>query len=187
MWNQGVHARSGVACADCHMPYQRVGAMKISDHHVRSPLLNVSNACQTCHKFPEQELLARANLIQSRTHELRDLAMDALVALIGDIRAAKAGGAGDEQLKAARGFQRKAQFLLDFVEAENSTGFHAGQEAARVLGKSIDYARQGQVSLRGLPMAPPATQAAADRPCADVAGTTAEGSRLGQRSTMEYR
>ena len=37
MWNQGIHARSGVACADCHMPYIRVGALKISDHHVRSP------------------------------------------------------------------------------------------------------------------------------------------------------
>ena len=44
MWSQGVHARSGVACADCHMPYQRVGAMKVSDHHVRSPLLNVNRA-----------------------------------------------------------------------------------------------------------------------------------------------
>ena len=53
MWNQGIHARSGVACADCHMPYTRVGALKISDHHVRSPLLNINNACQTCHKWPE--------------------------------------------------------------------------------------------------------------------------------------
>ena len=52
MWNQGIHARSGVACADCHMPYQREGALKISDHHVRSPMLNVSNACQPCHRFP---------------------------------------------------------------------------------------------------------------------------------------
>ncbi|MBI4374974.1 MAG: ammonia-forming cytochrome c nitrite reductase subunit c552, partial [Elusimicrobia bacterium] len=26
MWSQGVHARSGVSCADCHMPYKRVGA-----------------------------------------------------------------------------------------------------------------------------------------------------------------
>ena len=59
MWNQGVHARSGVACADCHMPYQRVGAMKISDHHVRSPLLNINRACQTCHRWPEEELRAR--------------------------------------------------------------------------------------------------------------------------------
>ncbi|MBZ0089006.1 MAG: ammonia-forming cytochrome c nitrite reductase subunit c552, partial [Thermoanaerobaculia bacterium] len=56
MWNQGIHARSGVACADCHMPYQRVGAQKISDHHVRSPLLNVNKACQTCHRWSEDEL-----------------------------------------------------------------------------------------------------------------------------------
>jgi len=42
MWNQGIHARAGVACADCHMPYKREGAMKISDHHVRSPLLNIN-------------------------------------------------------------------------------------------------------------------------------------------------
>jgi hypothetical protein len=26
VWSQGVHARAGVACADCHMPYQRAGA-----------------------------------------------------------------------------------------------------------------------------------------------------------------
>ena len=49
MWNQGIHARSGVTCADCHMPYKREGALKISDHHVRSPVLNINRACQTCH------------------------------------------------------------------------------------------------------------------------------------------
>ena len=61
MWNQGIHARSGVACADCHMPYKRVGALKISDHHVRSPLLNINRACQTCHKWSEEELRGRAS------------------------------------------------------------------------------------------------------------------------------
>src|SRR5262249_59971463 len=71
LWNQGIHARTGVACADCHMPYMRVGALKISDHHVRSPLLNINNACQTCHKWPESELLARAEAIQQRTVALR--------------------------------------------------------------------------------------------------------------------
>ena len=59
LWNQGIHARSGVARADCHMPYQRQGALKISDHHVRSPLLNINRACQTCHKWPEDELKIR--------------------------------------------------------------------------------------------------------------------------------
>ena len=147
-WNQGIHARSGVACADCHMPYQREGAFKISDHHVRSPLLNINRACQTCHKWSEEELKARAEQIQDRTMQLRNVAMDALMALIGDIKAARASGATDEQLAESRRFQRHAQFLLDYCEAENSMGFHAPQEVARILGLSIDRSRQGQLSLR---------------------------------------
>ncbi len=148
MWNQGIHARSGVACADCHMPYTRVGAMKISDHWVRSPVLNVDNACRTCHHWTSEELRDRVYVIQDRTFEMRNRSMDALVALIKDIEGARTAGATDAQLQAARGFQRKAQFLLDFIEAENSMGFHAPQEAARLLTQSIDYARQGQVALR---------------------------------------
>ena len=61
-WNQGIHARSGVACADCHMPYKRVGALKISDHNVRSPMLDINRACQTCHKWSEQELKERVEI-----------------------------------------------------------------------------------------------------------------------------
>jgi nitrite reductase (cytochrome c-552) len=148
MFNQGIHARSGVACADCHMPYRREGALKISDHHVRSPLLNVNRACQTCHKWSEDELRTRARTIQERTFRLRNLAMDALVALIADLKAGVTAGRSDGQLAAARDFQRKAQFYLDFVEAENSTGFHAPQEAARILAESIDFSRKGQLALR---------------------------------------
>jgi nitrite reductase (cytochrome c-552) len=148
MWNQGIHARSGVACADCHMPYRREGALKISDHHVRSPLLNINRACQTCHRWSEEELRARVETIQERTFRLRNIAMDALVELIEDLKAARAAGQTDAQLTTPRDYQRKAQFLLDFVEAENSTGFHAPQEAARILGESINYSRKGQVALR---------------------------------------
>ncbi|RPJ58050.1 MAG: ammonia-forming cytochrome c nitrite reductase subunit c552 [Acidobacteria bacterium] len=148
MWNQGIHGRSGVTCADCHMPYQRQGALKISDHHVQSPLLNINRACQTCHKWTEEELRVRAETNQERTFSLRNTAMDALVQLIGDIKAARTAGKSDQQLAEAQGFQRKAQFLLDFIEAENSSGFHAPQEATRVLGESINYSRLGQVALR---------------------------------------
>jgi nitrite reductase (cytochrome c-552) len=150
LWNQGIHARSGVACADCHMPYKRVGAHKISDHHVRSPLLNINRACQTCHKWPEEELRGRVQTIQERTFKMRNLAMDALMDLIGDLKTAKAVGKADTQLAAARDYQRRAQFYLDFIEAENSMGFHAPQEAARILGESIDFARRGQMTLREL-------------------------------------
>src|SRR5918995_698654 len=118
MWNQGIHARSGVGCADCHMPYKREGALKISDHHVRSPLLNINRACQTCHKWSEDELKARVATIQQRTFELRNRAMDAVVALIGDLKKAREAGRPDAGLASARDFQRRAQFLLDFVEAE---------------------------------------------------------------------
>ena len=147
MWNQGMHARSGVTCADCHMPYKREGALKISDHHVRSPVLNINRACQTCHKWPEEELKARVETIQARTHKLRNVAMDALMDLIKDLKAAKAAGKTDSAFVTAQDFQRKAQFYLDFVEAENSTGFHAPQEAARILGESIDFSRKGQKAL----------------------------------------
>ena len=149
MWNQGIHARSGVACADCHMPYKREGALKISDHHVRSPLLNINRACQTCHKWSEEELKARVETIQQRTHNLRNLAMDALVDLINDIKAARDAGRNDSAVTTAQDFQRRAQFYVDFIESENSTGFHAPQEAARILGESINFSRKGQVALRG--------------------------------------
>lgn len=147
LWNQGIHARAGVSCADCHMPYQRVGALKISDHHVRSPLLNIANACQTCHRVPETELLARAETIQERTIEMADRALGALCDLIADIQHARDAGAGDADLAVARSFQRKASFLIDFIESENSRGFHADQETARILNLSLDYARQGQIAL----------------------------------------
>ncbi len=150
MYNQGIHARAGVSCADCHMPYERQGAMKISSHHVRSPLLSINTSCQTCHKGTEEELKFRVETIQERTYKLRGLAMDALVQLIEDIVAAKNAGASDADLAAARDYQRKAQFFVDFVEAENSMGFHAPQEATRILGESINFSRLGQVSLRSV-------------------------------------
>jgi len=160
MWNQGIHARSGVTCADCHMPYKREGALKISDHHVRSPVLNINRACQTCHKWPEEELKGRVETIQERTSKMRNVAMDALMDLIRDLKVAKAAAKTDTELATAQDFQRKAQFYLDFVEAENSTGFHAPQEATRILGESINFSRQGQIVLRdGKTSAQPATGA----------------------------
>jgi nitrite reductase (cytochrome c-552) len=157
MWNQGIHARSGVACADCHMPYKREGGFKISDHHVRSPLLNINRACQGCHRWQEEELKARVETIQERNFQMRNIAMDALMGLIADIKS-QAATATPANLEAARKYQKKAQFLLDFVEAENSTGFHAPQEAARLLVQSVDYSRQGELALRGgqptIPQAP---------------------------------
>ncbi|MBZ4394088.1 ammonia-forming cytochrome c nitrite reductase subunit c552 [Myxococcus sp. MISCRS1] len=180
MYNQGIHARSGVACADCHMPYQREGAMKVSDHHVRSPLLNINRACQTCHKWSEAELLSRAEAIQTRTFETRNIAMDALVDLIHDLQNAQKAGVSDEALAKARDYQKRAQFYLDFVEAENSMGFHADQEAVRILGNSINFSRLGQNALRpegGASTSPDTRPQGAPKPVPAAAEGTQQGSR----------
>ena len=147
-WSQGIHARSGVACADCHMPYVREGAMKVSSHHVQSPLRDLSRSCQTCHRFPEAELKARVELIQDRSHALMMRAEEAVSGLIRDLEAARKAGQDDARLKGVLALQRKAQWRVDFVNAENSMGFHAPQETARILAEAIDYARQGQTELQ---------------------------------------
>lgn len=144
LWSQGVHARSGVSCSDCHMPYQRDGASKVSDHWVRSPLLNIHSACQTCHRVPEKELLARVDIIQETNHELLQKGGAALMDLLDAVLSAREAGVSEESLKDALELQRKAQWRLDYIAAENSMGFHAPQEAARILGEAIDFARQGQ-------------------------------------------
>ena len=195
VWSQGIHARSGVTCADCHMPYKREGAQKFSDHWVRSPLLQPNRACASCHPYNDDELKARVHAIQDRHFALLTRAGQASVAMIDAIvavrkpyddraretAAAKAKETLEKQeafqkapkeeqekkmgaevkanllaawranvektpvLKELEGLQRAAQWRLDFVAAENSMGFHAPQELGRILGESIDLARQAQV------------------------------------------
>ena len=195
VWSQGIHARAGVACADCHMPYMRDGAQKISEHWVRSPLLSPNRACAPCHPNTDDELKARVEGIQDRHFALMTRAGQAAVAMIDAIVAVrkpwddkhreaaaararetlsqkedflKAGKEDQEKKLAAETkanllamwrevvaqvpaikelgeLQRAAQWRLDMAAAENSMGFHAPQELARVLAESIDLSRQAQV------------------------------------------
>jgi nitrite reductase (cytochrome c-552) len=149
-WNQGIHARSGVTCADCHMPYLREGGLKISDHNVRSPMLNINRACQTCHRWPEQDIKDRVEEVQTRFFQTRNVALDALMDLIHDIKTLKDSGAADAELAGARNYQRQAQFYIDFLVSENSMGFHAPQYSMKSLAEAIDFCRKGQNSLRQL-------------------------------------
>jgi nitrite reductase (cytochrome c-552) len=195
LWSQGIHAKSGVACADCHMPYKREGAMKVSEHWVRSPLLEVNRSCETCHPYGDEEIRARVLSIQDRHHALLTRAGQAAASMIDAITAvrrpfdgqsreaamvkARQSCLGDPdfakltreqqqkkieaeatanvqaawhdivekspKLKELGELQRAAQWRLDFVAAENSMGFHAPQEMARILGESIDMSRQAEV------------------------------------------
>ena len=163
MWSQGVHARSGVSCADCHMPYKREGAAKISDHWVRSPLLNISRSCQTCHPYPEEELLERVHTIQDRTH-----------ALMG-----RAGTAIDEMLDAiakrrTAAPRRSISSPSSISSAKRSGGSTSSmprtrwdstrrRKSARILAESIDYSRQAQIKARELHGAPTPPAEAAEK------------------------
>ncbi|MCH8614160.1 ammonia-forming cytochrome c nitrite reductase subunit c552 [Arsenicicoccus dermatophilus] len=149
MWNQGVHAKAGVSCADCHMPYTAVGAQKVSDHQVRSPMLNVNRSCQVCHHASEDEMKARVDTIQTRVQKTRDSAFDALTQLIADIDASRKAGVAQDRIEAAQSWHRKASFYIDYVVSENSTGFHAPEESIRYLQEATDAVRKGQLALVG--------------------------------------
>lgn len=165
LFSSGVHARSGVACADCHMPFQREGALKVTNHKISSPLFNVNASCQTCHPQPEAEITDRVNAIQRSAAKTLREAEGAILALIDDIKSAKVkvveGDAFkskttpeeqevylDSVLGPARAFHRRASLRWDFIASENSTGFHSPQEAARVLAQATDMARLGQLALQ---------------------------------------
>jgi nitrite reductase (cytochrome c-552) len=145
LWSQGIHARSGVSCADCHMPYERRGAMKLSTHDVASPLKRVNTACQQCHHTDESDLIERVETIQAKTVAMTNRAGEAMTEMLDAIVAAKEAGVGNDRLEDVFTLQRKAMWRLDYISSENSRGFHADQEAMRILAESIDYSRQAQI------------------------------------------
>lgn len=152
-FSQGPHANAGVTCADCHMPYEREGAMKVTDHQVASPMRSeesINTTCLTCHNATESEMQERVTRIHDEYWKQEDIAFDALDALIMDIKEAQeAGDVPEEQLDAARGWQRRASFLMDYSVSENSDGFHAPAYSNGIMNEVTDASRRGQLALRG--------------------------------------
>lgn len=147
LYSTGVHASAGVACADCHMPYTRVGAAKVSSHWVNTPLAHINTSCTTCHgQQSEDTMRQRVFAIQDRTYAQLQHAEQALLAAMDGIKAAMDAGVPDDRLAEARRLHRRAQLRWDFISAENSMGFHSPQEALRILGDATDYARQAELA-----------------------------------------
>jgi nitrite reductase (cytochrome c-552) len=95
--------------------------------------------------------------IQNRTAALLERAAVAMTEMLDAIREAQGAGAKEEDLKPILELQKKAMWRLDFVSSENSMGFHADQESARILGESIDYSRQA--TAKALRLRAPAAEA----------------------------
>lgn len=151
LWNNSVHAANGVSCADCHMPYSREGARKVSNHHLQSPMLMTNSSCMTCHHWDQEELENRVVGIQDQFVHTRDQAFDSLTVLIDNLEAALDDpNVSPEAIEAAREYQNKASFYLDYVYSENSYGFHAPQYIQRILADSLDASRKGTLVLQGV-------------------------------------
>jgi nitrite reductase (cytochrome c-552) len=139
------HYKAGVACADCHMPYVREGAAKYSMHDIHSPLLNAELACGQCHTDTEY-VVERVNEIQSQVYNTKVSTEDALVDAINAIKLAAANPNVDTaKLDEARQMHRDAQFMWDYVSAENSMGFHNPEYVLKLLANSTNLARQAQM------------------------------------------
>lgn len=167
LYSSSVHAQNGVTCVDCHMPYKRAGANKITSHNIRSPLFDINASCKTCHAQSEEYLASQVRTIQRKTASELRVAENALIAMIADVKAAREEmaklpqyaditdeaereSAISKALADVLELHRKAQMRWDFVFSENSTGFHSPQEAARVLQQSTDMARSAQLALQNV-------------------------------------
>ena len=150
LYTTGIHAFRGVSCADCHMPYITQGGVKFTNHHVQSPLLNISNSCSVCHRWSEDEVRSRVTAIQNKVAQTKLLAEDALVHAHFDVAAARVAGVADAALAPARRLIRQGQFRWDYVSSSNGMGFHSPQESERVLADAINQAQEARLLLARL-------------------------------------
>lgn len=149
IWSNGIHADAGVSCVDCHMPYTREGAQKITDHQIQSPRQDLNAACGVCHTGDQEILENRIDTIQARFLHSRDAAFDGMVQLVEDIEGSLEDGTPQEHIDNARHYHRLASFYIDYVYSENSLGFHGDQYAQQILADATDFVRKGQLALRG--------------------------------------
>ena len=113
----GVHADRGVSCADCHMPYKSEGGQKFTDHHIQSPLNNITNSCQVCHREDAVKLTENVYDRQRKANEGRLKLEELLVA--AHLEAGKCWelGATEEQMKDILQDIRYAQWRWDYAAA----------------------------------------------------------------------
>lgn len=144
LYMTGIHAKRGVTCADCHMPYKVEGGVKYTDHHIRSPLSNIANSCQVCHRQSESELIRDVYDRQDRVREVRKIAEQAISKAHLEAEIAWKNGATEKDMEPILKLIRWAQWRWDWVAAANSVGFHSPVEALRVLSTAIERAEKAR-------------------------------------------
>lgn len=146
----GPHAQRGLSCADCHMPYKVDGGIKYSDHQISSPLRNIANTCQTCHRDSEDNLRNYVYEYQDKALEIRDRVEQEITRAHVYAKNAWDNGATEAQMKEALNLIRQAQWRWDFVVASHGATFHAPVESQRILAHSLDKAHQANQALQSV-------------------------------------
>ncbi len=147
IYKTGIHAERGVACADCHMPYVVVGGQKFTNHMITSPLDNISETCQVCHREDEETLRENVYDLQDKVKQIRDRAETELVRAHIEAKHAWDAGATEKEMTPALAHIRKAQWFWDFSAASHGASFHSPVEVSRLTGISIDEAKEARIML----------------------------------------
>lgn len=147
MYLTGVHADRGVSCADCHMPYKSEGGIKYTDHKIQSPLNNVANSCQVCHREETSKLIANVFERQDRIIENRDKLEELIVRAHVEAKLAWDKGATEEQMKDILMDIRHAQWRWDYAAASHGGSFHSPVETGRIISTGITIAQEGRIKL----------------------------------------
>ncbi|HOC45936.1 MAG TPA: ammonia-forming cytochrome c nitrite reductase subunit c552 [Syntrophorhabdaceae bacterium] len=147
VYSAGTHARLGISCADCHMPYMREAGRKYSSHRVTSPMKTTDASCRRCHPEDAKMLLERVRAGQKNVWELQHIAGTRISKAHEAIsRVITSKTINKEDLDKAREHLRRAHWYWDFVAAENSMGFHNPALCLNILGQSIDLAHRAAES-----------------------------------------
>lgn len=144
VFSMGIHHQRGVSCADCHMPYTSEGGQKFSDHRIQSPLNNITNSCQTCHRQSEAELIKNVYDRQDMVKEVRDSLETVLVNTHIEAAFAWKLGATEEQMREALQKIRHAQWRWDYAAATHGGSFHAPLELVRTLSEGLNFAHEAR-------------------------------------------
>jgi len=144
----GPHAQRGLSCADCHMPYKTDGAIKYSDHHLVSPLMNIDRTCLTCHRDTPEKLTGYVTEYQDKVLEIRDRVEKELVKAHIGAKYAWDNGANEKQMDPVLKLLRAAQWRWDFAVASHGASFHAPVETQRIMAHSLDKSYQAQLEVQ---------------------------------------
>lgn len=150
VYSTGIHAERGVSCADCHMPYKSEGGLKFTDHHIQSPLNNVANSCQVCHREETDKLIKNVYDRQDKIYEIRTELEDNLVKAHIEAKTAWDLGANEAQMEAILMDIRHAQWRWDFAAAGHGNAFHNPLELSRVISTGNNKVQDARLKLARL-------------------------------------